>query len=454
MATATNEKPFSVAIVGAGIGGLSLAIGLLKQKVPCTIYEGAARFDIIGAGIGMGPNALRAIELMDPKFARLYDEIKVGNTSADRVHEQFEILGAEEGFGITDAWQGGRVSHPDFTRSSAHRHDLLRVMRSLIPEGTVQFNRRVAKLSNGPGSKASIEFESGDIVEADIVIGCDGIKGLSRSAVLAGRWPEEVLPKYNHSYVYRGIASMEDAKKRIGSYAEDARWWMSPRKGWTMYPISKGREVNIVAFMYDEDEWKGPPAATEVPREEMLAEFKEFDHRLQGMLDFVKPVKWPLYHHPDTPSYYNSRLCLLGDSAHASSPSQAAGAGQGLEDALLLSRLLGLVKAPQELDAAIQAYDAIRRPRAQGVVRQSRDVGRAYYLIDPEFGTDLQRITDEANQRLPQIWWHDLDADCGRAGEMFRALSQTALDSSAGSPRKVERTTKHSQGQQIRALLA
>lgn len=96
------DSPLTVVIIGAGIGGLALAIGLLKQNVKCIIYEGAAGFDAIGAGIGLGPNALRAMALMDAKFAKMYEEVKVGNTSPDRVHEQFEILRTEEGFGITD----------------------------------------------------------------------------------------------------------------------------------------------------------------------------------------------------------------------------------------------------------------------------------------------------------------------------------------------------------------
>jgi 2-polyprenyl-6-methoxyphenol hydroxylase-like FAD-dependent oxidoreductase len=136
----------------------------------------------------------------------------------------------------------------------------------------------------------------------------------------------------------------------------------------------------------------------------------------------VKPVKWPLFHHPDTPTYHNGRVVLLGDSAHASSPSQAAGAGQGLEDALVLSRLLGLVESVDQLDTAFQAYDAVRRPRAQRVVQESNEVGIAYFLVHPNFGNNLQKLTDDANRRLPQIWWHDLEGDCKTAENHFKDL--------------------------------
>lgn len=277
------QEPVKLAIIGSGIGGLALAIGLLKRNVPVTVYEAAARFDAVGAGIGLGPNALRAMELMDEKFAKMYDEVKVGNTSPEKMHEQFEILGAEEGFGETETWKGGSISHPKFTRSSAHRKALLEIMEKLIPVGTVKFNKRVVQVAQSPEKKVFVTFTDGEIIEVDAVIGCDGIKGMTRRVVLESRYPEEVAAKYSNTYVYRGIAPMEDAKRIIGHYAENAKWFMREGRGWTMYPISKGKEANIVVFIQDNNPWIGEQAAREVSREEMLAEFEQFDHRLKKL---------------------------------------------------------------------------------------------------------------------------------------------------------------------------
>ncbi|KAE9991576.1 hypothetical protein EG327_011478 [Venturia inaequalis] len=421
---ASIDPPISIALVGAGIGGLALAIGLAKQNVHCVVFESAPKFDAVGAGIGLGPNALKAMELMDEKFAKMYDDIKVGNSSPERIHEQFEILGAEEGLGTKSGWHGGSVSHPKFTRSSAHRRALLEVMEQLIPEGTLQFNKRVSRIDQSAG-KVSLEFYDGTTYKFDVVIGCDGIKGITRKTVLGSRYPEEVASKYCNTYVYRGIAPMEEAKKIIGEYATDAKWFMQEGKGWAQYPITGGAELNIVAFIQDPNPWAGEQAVREVAREEMMSEFTGFDSRLIKLLDYVKPARWPLFHHPDTPTYYNGRICLLGDTAHASSPSQAAGAGQGLEDALILSKLLGLVKHSDEVENALCMYDSIRRPRAQSVVRESKDVGGIYFLNHPKFGADLQKITNDANRRLPLIWWHDLEADLKAAEDGFRALTGT-----------------------------
>jgi salicylate hydroxylase len=288
------EPPFSIAIIGSGIGGLALAIGLVKQNVQYTVLESAPRFDAVGAGIGLGPNALKAMELMDDKFAKMYNDIKVGNTSPDRVHEQFEILGAEEGFGTLTGWNGGSVSHPKFTRSSAHRKALLQVMESLIPKRTLQFNRRVVAIHQEEGKQVAVELADGDILKYDAVIGCDGIKGMTRQVVLGSRYPEEVPAKYCNTYVYRGIAPMKEAKEIIGSYAGDAKWFMREGRGCAIYPISNGQEVNIVVFIQDKNPWVGDRVAREVTREEMVSEFTGFDDRLRRLLD-VSYTSWPYY---------------------------------------------------------------------------------------------------------------------------------------------------------------
>ena len=230
------------------------------------------------------------MELMDERFARMYDAIKVGNIDPARKHEQIEILGGEEGFGEKRGWRGGSVGHEDFERSSAHRKALLEVMKELVPAGSVKFEKRVVDVKEVEGGKVRIRFLDGEEVVADAVVGCDGIKGLSRKWVLGERFPEEVKSKYCHTYVYRGIAPMEDAKRILGDKAENAKWFMSPGAGWAMYPITGGKEANIVAFMQDKNEWIGEQSAREVSREQMESEFVNFDHRLRNLLPVCMPL--------------------------------------------------------------------------------------------------------------------------------------------------------------------
>jgi salicylate hydroxylase len=129
-----------------------------------------------------------------------------------------------------------------------------------------------------------------------------------------------------------------------------------------------------------------------------------------------------MWNHLETPTFYNSHICLLGDSAHASTPHQAANAGQALEDAAVLSHMLGLVTAPSEIPLAFKAYDGVRRPRAQKVVTTSLECGRVYALMSEETGDDREKIVKNLRQRWQWIWGHDLSVDVRKAEDEFRGV--------------------------------
>lgn len=127
----------------------------------------------------------------------------------------------------------------------------------------------------------------------------------------------------------------------------------------------------------------------------------------------------------NTPVYYNNLICLLGDSAHATTPHQASGAGQCLEDSLILSTLLGKARSSFEIQAAFKAYDEIRRPRAQEVVRTSQEAGLIYTYQDPVIGNDICKVGQNLNKRFLWIWDHDLDADVQTSIQRYVQLIQS-----------------------------
>lgn len=420
MMMAEGEQTVSVAILGAGIGGLALAIGLAKRGISATVYEAADDFSPVGAGIGLGPNSLQAIDLLDPRFRSLYEDAKTENERPEFEHSVFDALYAEEGldFGAELGWKRGLVGAPYFSRSSAHRKDLLNIMMSFIPERNVKFGKRAKEMEN-VGCKARVTFEDGETILVDLLVGCDGIKGLSRRAVLQPIAPDQVRARYCNMYIYRGILPMADVKEILGDHGGDAKWFMSRGKSLAIYPISKGREENFVFFIHDPKPWEGAQEVRETSHEAMRLDLAEFDTRLLRLLDWAKPLKWPIFHHPSTPTYYNGRICMLGDVAHASSPGQAAGAGQGLEDAVVLSHLLSITTSTDQIPRVLKVYDSIRRPRAQRVVQTSQEAGEMYVWNLPEMGNDMQKIVDNANHRLHWIWQHDLAADVQLAEDLF-----------------------------------
>jgi 2-polyprenyl-6-methoxyphenol hydroxylase-like FAD-dependent oxidoreductase len=144
------------------------------------------------------------------------------------------------------------------------------------------------------------------------------------------------------------------------------------------------------------------------------------DERFRRLLSKANPIKWGLFHHPQTSTYYRGRVVLLGDSAHASLPFQAAGAAQGLEDALVLSSVLAELAELQrndidiktQIEVGLEAYDSVRRPRAQKQLEQSAEVSRMLFFQHGEAGDDMGKILPMLQQgRFNWLWFHDIKDD-------------------------------------------
>jgi salicylate hydroxylase len=158
-------------------------------------------------------------------------------------------------------------------------------MTSLIPLSTVKFNKR-AKTIKQEGGKVAITFEDGEVVMAGTVIGCDGIKDLTRSVVLGPTHSDEVEATYAGKCAYRSIVPMKDAVEILGEHAGDAKMYLGSTVQMTTFPISKGTESNAVAFKMDDKPWTYKEWTEEVSREEMAADFAVgVDKRLVRLFD-------------------------------------------------------------------------------------------------------------------------------------------------------------------------
>ncbi|KAF2832560.1 FAD/NAD(P)-binding domain-containing protein [Ophiobolus disseminans] len=434
-----SQQEFSIAIVGAGIGGLALAIGLNHLNVPFTLYESAEAFSAVGAGVGLGPNALNAMDMIDSRFRDMYMKIATGNLRPEKRHVMMEAMRLEAGLGEGESWWGhGGWGATYFERTGAHRKDLLDIMTSFIKKDAVRFNKRVKTMTQSNG-QVTLTFDDGELVQHAAVVGSDGVKGATRRIVLGERYPECVDAEYTGKYAYRAIVPMADSTAILGDLATDAKMYMCKGANLSTYPISNGTEINVVAFKRDPEPWRHPDTTYEVSREDMLNDFSSYnpDPRLMRLLDWAKPTRWGIFHHLNTPIYHDSLICMLGDVAHAGGPHQGAGAGQCLEDALILSRVIGKlhrsvptselsISSPQRtkyIEAAFKAYDEIRRPRAQKQVRTSHACGELYHLMDPVAGTNIVKAVQNLNQRFAWLWEHDLAADVRCVEKRFDELA-------------------------------
>lgn len=125
------------------------------------------------------------------------------------------------------------------------------------------------------------------------------------------------------------------------------------------------------------------------------------------------PDKWALFDHPPARTYAKGNFCILGDAAHATTPHCGAGAGMAIEDAHLLSGLMtpDLVKTPEDIKLAFQAYDQIRRPRSQELVRRSRAQGRILDLQRDGGGeVSNEELKKGVEETMKWVWEVDLEA--------------------------------------------
>lgn len=419
-------QDFTVAIVGGGIGGLALAISCVRRGIKVQVYEQAHAFAEIGAGVSFGPNALRALSKIDPALEEGYQRCATENAWPEKKTTWFDFRVGKwpdsektSSSDRSDTWHIVNVQSPPSGQSSVHRAHFLDEMVKLIPPGTAHFNKKLVDIKHNDNSSEDdyqLLFADGSSAAASLVIGCDGVKSRTRQLVL-GEDDPAVSPQFSGKYAYRGLIPMDNAVAALGEeLARNSQMYFGPGGHILTFPIEKGATMNVVAFrsaaQWDKSEWVLP-----TDHAEMRHDFEGWLEPAQRILEMMqKADKWALFDHPPARTFYKGRLVLLGDAAHASTPHQGAGAGQAIEDALVLSELLrtwldnsSSSSSGVPVEKVIAAYDAVRRPRSQKVVTTSRLAGMMYDLEHPDCGSDLDKVRAHSLERFSWIWDEDLD---------------------------------------------
>lgn len=213
------KKNFHVAIVGGGIAGVTLAIALYHRNISVTIYEQAHEFAEVGAGVSFSPNAVQAMNFCHEGIYNAFEKVCTRNLWPTKQKVWFDYLdGYQKG---PNPANGGRQDI-EFTISNSlgqngvHRAHFLDELIKLVPREISRFNKRLEdiheRVSDG---KLILKFADGSEDEADVVIGCDGIKSQVRQIIVGADHPS-AKPSYTHKYAYRGLVPMDKAVEAIG----------------------------------------------------------------------------------------------------------------------------------------------------------------------------------------------------------------------------------------------
>ncbi|KAL4894912.1 hypothetical protein BDV59DRAFT_175265 [Aspergillus ambiguus] len=412
-----TAKNFTVAIVGGGIGGLTLAAGLLRRNVRVQIYEAAAAFKEVGLGLTIGPAAHRAMPLIDPQVRQIYDSLITTHADSpgyERFRQTwFEVVwatGASSGQVLMDL-----KARPS-GQTTVRRADFLDALVSLIPSGVAHFGKRLERLVETP-TGVEMEFEDGTTATADVVVGCDGIKSKVKESILPAEEYARTLPQYSGMYGYRAVLDMDTMIKAVGEHrARVSTMYVGDGGYGISYPIMRAQKVNVGLYVlrdqWDHDEWVRPAS-----KGDMRKDLQHMGEYVKGLVEHMPdPSQWAIFEHPHISTYTRSRVAILGDAAHASTPHMGAGAGQAIEDAHVLAELLG---DPQVTDgkhaiAAFQAYDEIRRPRSQRVVSSSKEQAHLLCLCLDGVGDDEEILKTTFHERLRWLWDVDVEEEVER----------------------------------------
>lgn len=385
----------SVAVIGGGIGGTAAALSLLKSGIDVHVYEQARELREVGAGIQISPNASRVLHRLGLAHA-------------------FADMGVKPLAWHQRRWQDGRTllrtplaEAMEATFGSPHyqmhRADVLGTLVAALPSDRVHIGHRLTGVVDH-GDRIEAQFENGTRIDADVLIGADGIHSTVRR-ILFG--PEQ--PRFTGCMCYRGLVPAE----RIAHLAipVEAQIWMGPGKHFVHYYVRNKQLLNFVAVI-DQDTWTKESWTDRGDIADAIAAYEGWHPQLQGILQAVdETFIWALFDRPPMQRWSVGRITLLGDACHAMLPFMAQGAAQAIEDGATLAACL--VKSGRKGVAdALRLYEAHRLPRTARVQALAASNKMRFHLPDgPEQvarDSEMSKsVTDFSLHSVAWLYGHD-----------------------------------------------
>lgn len=341
-------------VIGGGVGGLATALALTRTGWKVALFEQAQEIRALGAGITLAPNAVRAIDWLGlGGELRATGVIQGGaglRTSSGHWLMRTHIEELKRRFGV-----------PGF---ALHRTDLITMLTKALPENVISTGHRVTDVNAAEGTVSYTGPQGPRTVTADLVVASDGLHSRSREKL----FPGHPAPAYANYITWRGVVPEEKVSGlRLGSLTES--WGRGRRFG--IAPLVDGRVYWYATLGLPEG------SLPEATLEELADCFRGWHEPIPHLLASTPPeslLRHDIYSlTTPLPTYVAGSVALLGDAAHAVTPDLAQGACQALEDAVTLAETLD--REP-DVRAALKAYDMVRRPRTQRLVRVSAQAGR------------------------------------------------------------------------------
>lgn len=350
-------------VAGAGIGGLTAAIALHRRGWHVTVCERAPEPPTTGAGIGLAPNALRALDTIGVDAAR----------AAGSAIPTTMGLRRSDGRWLTRADTADMAARYGMPPIAVPRPAFTAALAAALPPGAIRYGTAVTAVDDAAGSP-TVSTAVGPDLSADLVVAADGIRSPLRRAY----FPAHAGLNYIGETAWRTVVDAPDL--RISAMSET--WGRGERFGVT--PLSDGRLYLYATAVVA----SGTQSAD--PRAELRHRFGSWHDPIPALLDRVRRLdptdvlQNDLYDlAAPLPSLHHGRVAWVGDAAHAMAPNLGQGGCQAIEDAVILAHLLPAGDSTDSVQAALAAYTAARRDRTDAVRVRARRVGRLGALRNP-----------------------------------------------------------------------
>lgn len=340
----------AIAILGAGIGGLTLAARLQENGIPCRVFEQAEQLGEVGAGIGLWSNATRCLA-----------EIGIGESFWSR--HGCEVFHAEiasaSGRVLSRCDVRPVVAKIGFGSYVVHRADLHRALADKVAPDSIGTGKQLVELENR-NDRVALRFSDGTEHSASIAIGADGLHSQVRAS-LFGKEP----PRYSGQTCYRGIAEMKMEERHVLREIQGR----GPRAA--VIPLDDGR----VYWWTTENTPEGGSRIAEAEKAHLLSLFDGWAFDVPEAIEATTAdaiLRNDLYDRPPLDRWGIGRVVLLGDAAHPTTPNLGQGACMAIEDAFSLGTLLAGAGHYQE---AFSRYEQLRKSHCESIVEASRRFG-------------------------------------------------------------------------------
>lgn len=388
-----------ILIAGAGLGGLTAALALLRDGHDVTVLEQAHKLGEVGAGLQLSANATRVLALLGIDDA-------VRDIASVPAGKQVRLWSTGQSWKLFDLGQQSvaEYGYPYYTLYRPDLHGVLVDAVRTIKADAIVLGARCAGFTSDEDS-ATVKLEDGRTFRGDLLVGADGVHSRIRQGLFG-----QDAPSFSGCMAWRGVIQAarlpEHLRTPVGTN------WIGPGGHVIHYPLRRNELVNFVGVV-ERSDWAVESWTAAGTTEECLRDFANWNEDVHALIRAIEvPYKWALMVRDPLQQWGRGRVTLLGDACHPTLPFLAQGAAMAIEDGAMLARCLRETAGPQD---ALRRYQDARVERTTRIVQGSAANTKRFHnpaLASADGAVEyVDREWNEARVRERYHWLFDYRVD-------------------------------------------